>query len=246
MNQNQSSLRSAVLILLSLTLSACSDTVRLERQIEKLEQSLNSVRTIQASHTSDIENLQSDVRGLTGRLDEAEHFQEQRIGKEVSGLREDISNLKSRVPPPAIIPNQALEADESALQAINTPASRLVLDSLVFLREAKYREAEALLQNALEYGSQDPAYPLAVFWNGVAADGRGDNTGALRGYNELAVQSPKHPRTPLALLRQADVFMRLRDRNAASFALKKLIADYPKSSEAAVGKQKLIELTARK
>lgn len=245
MNTRRLFSRFLTLPLLFAGLCACSDTVHLQRQIDKLEQSVSAMRSLQASNTSDIEALQADVRGLTGRLDEAQHYQEQRIGKEVSGLREDLSNLKSRVPPPAIVPASALEADESSLQAINTPGSRLVLDSLVFLRDAKYREAEALLQNALEYGSQDAGYPLAVFWNGVAADGRGDNTGALRGYNELAVQFPKHPRTPLALLRQADVFVRLRDKNAASFALKKLIADYPKSTEAATARQKLIEVSRK-
>lgn len=233
------------MLITALVFSACSETAHLQRQIDKMEQSLNSMRTIQASHTSDIEVLQSDVRSLTGRLDETEHYQEQRIGKEVLGLREDISNLKTRVPPPAIVPSAALESDESFLQTLNSSASRLVLDSLVFLREAKYREAEALLANGLEYGAQDPAYAYAIFWNGVAADGRGDNTAALRGYNELAVQFPKHPRTPLALLRQADVFVRLRDRNAASFALKKLIADYPKSTEAGTARQKLADLTRK-
>lgn len=229
----------------ALQLSACSDSVRMQHQIDRMEQSINAMRTIQASHTSDIDSMRSEVQSLSGRLDELQHFQDQRIGREVSVLRDDISNLRSRVPPPAIIPLAALEADEEYLKGLNTPGSRLILDSVVFIRDAKYSEADALLQNALEYGPSDGAFVYAVFWSGVAADGRGDNPGALRAYNDVVVKYPKHIRSPLALFRQADVFVRLKDKNAASFALKKLIADYPKSAEAGQAKQKLIEISRK-
>ena len=225
--------------------SACSDTVSLERKLDRLEQSLNSMRSIQASHTSDLDTLHSEMQSLGGRLDEIQHFQDQRIGREVSVLRDDISSLKSRVPPPAIVPTAALEEDEPLLQGMNTSASRLVLDAIVFIREAKYSEADALIQNALEYGVEDAGFPYALFWGGVAADGRADTSNALRSYNEVVVKFSKHTRAPLALSRQADVFLRLRDKNAATFALKKLAADYPKTVEAATAKQKLAELSKK-
>ena len=230
---------------LSIFLVNCVSTSDLQKRIAKLEQLTNSGRTIQASHTSDLETLQSEVRGLTGRLDEIQHFQDQRIGREVAVLRDDISSLRGRVPPPTIIPLAALDIDEPNLQELSTEGSRIVLDSIVFLKEAKFREAQALIQNALEFGKQDTAYPYALFWGGVIADGLGDNPGALRSYNELLVQLPKHPRAPLALMRQSDVFLRLRDKNAASFALKKLLTDYPKSPEAVTAKQKLSELSRK-
>ncbi len=232
----------AVSLVSILQFSGCSDNMQ---RIDRLEQSINSMSTIQASHTSDIDSMRSELQALSGRLDEIQHFQDQRIGREVSVLRDDISSLKSRVPPPAIVPLAALETDEPELQGLNTAGSRLILDAIVFIRDAKYSEADALLQQALEYGSSDAAFVYAVFWAGVTADGRGDNPGALRAYNDVVVKYPKHVRAPLALLRQADVFVRLRDKNAASFALKKLVADYPKSSEAGIAKQKLVDL-ARK
>jgi TolA-binding protein len=231
--------------LVSFISMGCAGTAHLERQVDKLEKSLEALRKVQASQSSDLNTLQGDVQSLTGRLDELQHFQDQRIGREVSGLRDDISNLKSRVPPPAIIPATALEADEAFLATLNTDASRLVLDALVFLRDAKFREAQALLQNALEYGTKDPGYPYAIFWIGVAHDGLLDNTGALRAYNDLSTQFAKHIRTPLALLRQSDVFMRLNDRSAATITLKKLLADHPKSPEADSAKQRLSEFARR-
>jgi TolA-binding protein len=229
----------------SLLLISCSASTDLERRMARLEQSVNATRSIQASQKSDIEAMQTEVRSLTGRLDELQHFQDQRIGREVAVLRDDISSLKGRVPPPTIIPLSALDIDETELHEIASEGSRIVLDSIVFLRDAKFREAQALNQNALEFGKQDAAYPYALFWGGVIADGLGDNPAALRSYNELIVQLPKHNRAPLALLRQADVFLRLRDKTAATFALKKLLSDYPKSPEAAAAKQKLSELSRR-
>jgi TolA-binding protein len=245
MSQLKNSRKKVIVFALSIFLVNCTSNSDLYKRIAKLEQITNSSRTIQASHTSDIETLQSEVRGLTGRLDEIQHFQDQRIGREVAVLRDDISSLRGRVPPPSVIPLAALDIDEPDLQELSTEGSRIVLDSIVFLREAKFREAQALVQNALEFGKQDAAYPYALFWAGVIADGLGDNPGALRSYNELLVQMPKHPRAPLGLMRQSDVFLRLRDKSAASFALKKLLTDYPKSPEAVTAKQKLSELSRK-
>jgi TolA-binding protein len=225
--------------------SGCSGSSDFERRLAKLEQSFATVRTVQASHTSDLENVQTELRGINGRLDEMQHFQDQKIGREVSVLREDISSLRNRVPPPSVLPLAALEIDETTLQDIQSEGSRLVLDGLVFLRDGKFREAYALIQNALEFGKADSAYPYALFWGGVAADGLSDNPSALRAYNELVVQVPKAARAPLALIRQAEVFVRLRDKNAASFALKKLLSDYPKSPEAGQAKTRLAELNRR-
>lgn len=216
------------------------------QQIARLEQSVSSLQAMQAEQTSDIDILKSETRRLSGRIEELEFSQNQKIGQDLRVLRDDLSAIRQRVPPPAIVPSHALEADEAYARGVGTEQSRLLSDGLIFLRDAKFQQAVSLLNNVLEIGGSDPSVAYALFWSGVAYDGLGDNKNALRAYNDVIALHGKHTRTPLALLRQASVFIRLGDAQAASLTLKKLIADYPKSAEAVQAREKLKDLPAKR
>ena len=69
-----------------------------------------------------------------------------------------------------------------------------------------------------------------------------DNGKALAAYHEVVTKYPKHQRAALALYRQALVFIRLKDSKTAGLTLRKLIAEFPGSSEAAQAKEKLKDL----
>ncbi|MCO6431708.1 MAG: tetratricopeptide repeat protein [Deltaproteobacteria bacterium] len=228
---------------LLLALSACGESLsRLKQDINRLEQSISDVRGFQAEHTAQISELRSELRVVNGRLDEIQHSQTSSIGTDLSALKQDLSSIKRRVPPPPIVPADALEADETFVSNLPPDVAKLFGDALLEIRQANFSTSIPMLRSALDisYGRDWSANIL--FWLGVSYDGTDDNRNALASYNEVVSRFSRHERAPLALLRQSAVFVRLGDVQSAKLTLRKLVADYPKSKVVGTAKEKLKNL----
>jgi TolA-binding protein len=212
------------------------------KDIDKLERSVSDLRAMQAEQTDVISALDSQLRALSGRVEEMEFAQTKRFGSDLSALKEDISSLRRRVPPPAVVPIPELEADEAWASSLPAESAQVFTDGLSLLREGKFGDALPLLQSVLEQTSSSPKAAVPLFWQGVAFDGLSDNRGALKAYSEVVSRHPKSNRAASALYRQSMVFVRLGDKKTATLSLRKLLDDYPKSPEAAMAKDKLKEL----
>lgn len=230
--------RTSVAILLLLCVSGCA-AGQLDAKVKRLETSMGDIRGFQAEQTSQISNLQTQVRQLTGRLEELEFSQNKRIGTEVSDLKRDLSTLKRRVPPPANVPVAPLEEDEAMADRLGDPVGPQFADALLKLRSGSYSDALTSFQALLQGSSGSEWAPNVLFWLGVTYDGLGETRNSLSEYNDLVTQYPSHRRAPLSLIRQASVFMKLGDKDTATLTLKKLISDYPNSVEASQAKERL-------
>lgn len=221
-----------------LLLSGCA-TQDLKQQVTRLERSLNDLRSFQAEQTETINSLDSQVRQLSGRVEELEFSQNKRLGTDLSALREDLSSLRRRVPPPSVVPADALEADEAVAHSLSGESAQLFTDGLASLRDGKFADALTFFRNAETTLAEPDKVGVIIFWQGVSYDGLGEDKEALRSYFQVASRNPKSSRAPLSLLRQAAVFTRLGDKKAARDSLKKLLEDYPRSSEASEARTKL-------
>ena len=238
--KNRNSLVILCLVLL-LALSGCSST--LQSDVEKIQSDQRDLRSLQAQHTSEMSTLQSQLRELSGRVEQLEFSSGTKINGDLNALRQDLSYLKQRVPPPAIVPAMALDADEAYAAPLTFDGSASLAEALSFIRSGSYREALTLLDQVLTLTAGRKEGGYALFWRGVSYEGLNDNRQAVASYGELTLgMEGEHPRKPLALLRQGSVFIRLGDANAARAAFSKLIADYPKSTEAAQAKERLRDL----
>jgi TolA-binding protein len=223
--------------------AVCSScTAGLEQSVKKLERSVADLRAYQAEQTETINAMDSQLKVMSGRLEELEFSQNKRIGTDLSALRADLTSLRKRVPPPSIVPASELEVDEVWANSLPPEVGATFLDGLSRLREAKYTEAISLLQDAAEKLDGNDKAGVVLFWQGVAYDGASDDRGALRAYSEVVSRYPRSPRAPSSLLRQSSVFMRFGDSKTAALSLKKLIDDYPRAPEAERAKEKLREL----
>jgi TolA-binding protein len=232
--------KTASIILSVFLLSACGESIsKIRLDVNKLNQSLSDLRNYQAEQTTQIEALRGEVRDLTGRLDVIEHSQSTKIGSDISSLKDDLTTLKKRVPPPAIVPVGAFEEDEIISSSMPLEVGKLYDDAFLRLREGNFQMAVPALRSALDSSAGTEWVPTLLLWLGVAFDGLNDNRNALASYNEIVTRYPKHKRASLALSRQASVFLRLGDKSTAKLTLKKLISDYPKSSESFDAKERL-------
>ncbi|MCB0310242.1 MAG: tetratricopeptide repeat protein, partial [Bdellovibrionales bacterium] len=155
-----------------------------------------------------------------------------------------VANSPTAVPallavPPALVPLAALEEDELLASSMTGEAGRLFLDGLSHLRTGQFGDSLAALQEALALGYNQPWYPNVLFWIGVANEGLVDNRSALRAYHELSSRYPKSSRTPLTLLRQGSVLVRLSDSSTARLTFEKLVAQYPQTTEAEIARKRL-------
>jgi len=65
---------------------------------------------------------------------------------------------------------------------------------------------------------------------------------AISKFYDVGTSYPKGEKTPAALLEQGDLFIRIGDAPDARIVFSRLIRDYPRSNEAAVARQKLVDL----
>jgi TolA-binding protein len=231
-------MRSYGLVVAAVLMSGCAG-YDLGTKVNRLERSISDLRSLQAEQSESLSSLDSQMKLLSGRLEELEFSQNRRLGGDISALRDDLSALRKRVPPPPGVPLAELEADESWAKNLSPETGRIFLDGLAMLRDGKYADAVPLFENAADQArSAGQAGPI-LFWLGVGYDGLVDNKAALRSYVESVSQFPKSHRAPASLLRQAEVFTRLGDKGTAKLSLKKLSEDYPKSPEAIEAKDRL-------
>ena len=214
----------------------------LGKKVSRLERSVSDLRALQAEQTESLNSLDSQLNLVAGRLEELEFSQNKRLGTDLTALKDDLSALRKRIPPPPGVPTAELESDESWAKGLPDESQRLFLDALGMIREGKFADSVSLLENASEQTQgSDKAGPV-LFWLGVAHDGLLDNKGALRAYAESISQYPKSHRAPASLLRQSEVFVRLGDKKTAQLSLRKLIDDYPKSPEVVEARDRLKQL----
>ena len=205
-------LSKGLILMLCLLCSSCGESVsKLRLDMNKLTQSMSDMRNFQAEQTTQLESLRGDVRDLTGRLDLIEHSQNTRIGSDISNLKNDLTSLKKRVPPPSIVPLSPLEKDEVLVSSLPEEIGKLLDDSLQRLREGNYQVAVPALRSALDMSAGRDYSANILFWLGVSYDGLEDNRNALASYNEILTRFSRHERAALALSREASVFLRLGD-----------------------------------
>jgi TolA-binding protein len=222
-------------------LSGCA-AYDLGKKVSRLERSISDLRGLQAEQTESLNSLDAQLKLMSGRLEELEFSSNRRIGSDLTALKDDLSALRKRIPPPPGVPTAELEADEGWAKGLSDETQRLFLDALGMMREGKFADAVPLLENAAEQTQDtDKAGPV-LFWLGVAHDGLLDNKGALRAYAGSISQYPKSHRAPASLLRQSEVFFRLGDKKTAQLSLRKLIDDYPKAPEVLEAKERLRQL----
>lgn len=222
-------------------LSGCA-AYDLGKKVTRLERSISDLRSLQAEQTESLNSLDAQLKLMAGRLEELEFSSNRRIGSDLTALKDDLSALRKRIPPPPGVPTAELEADESWAKGLSDETQRIFLDSLGMMREGNFADAVALLENVSEQTEgSDRAGPV-LFWLGVAHDGLLDNKGALRAYAGSISQYPKNHRAPASLLRQSEVFVRLGDKKTAQLSLRKLIDDYPKAPEVLEAKERLRQL----
>ena len=228
-----------VLLIVGVLGAGCADkSNQIRTDIKRLDRGLGDLRSVQAQQVADLSALRSEVRGIAGRLDEIDHTSREKLGG-LSSIRNDLNQLSRRLPPPAIVPELILEADEALVSSMPGDIQAPFAQMLAAVRAGGFQELAAPLQELADQTIESEYAPLVMFWSGITAEGTGDLNRAIGTYIDLVGRFPKHPRASVALFRQASALMRVGDKKTARLAFKKLVADYPKSPDAVRARERL-------
>lgn len=103
----------------------------------------------------------------------------------------------------------------------------------------KYGEAYKNFELALAQNPQGDQAAETLFFMGESLYAQGEYDLAILDYQKVISNHADHQRTPTALLKQGMSFEKLTDLETAKIIYKKLIAEYPDSSEAEAAQQQL-------
>lgn len=225
-----------LLTLAVVAFAACAPSGLRSRQDEvaRLKQDIEDIRSIQAEHTSVISTLRTDIRNISGQLEEIQHYTQG-----LSSLKEDISKIRGRVPPPVGIPVDELEEDERSAPDLGQEAGSFFRDALSQIRLGNFTQALSSLESALGASTDDKVSSPIVFWVAMVHEQSGDSSRALGAYQELITRNPKHKRVSLALYRQGQILEQLGDKKSAKLAYTKIIKEFPRSKEALLARKRL-------
>lgn len=202
---------------------------------EHFRSEIDDLRELQVSRGLELDSVREELQELRGRVEELEH---QRSG-EVKSIKRALSTLQKRMPPPAVVPRAALEKALASAGALPELVAEPVREALGLIREGAFAKAIGLLDQVLAGAEGERYVPEVLFWLAVAHDGLEHDRPALVAYHRIIIQFPKSALVPAALLRQAQVFERMQDVEAARDVLKKLVQEHPRSKEAEAARSML-------
>lgn len=243
-------MKKILVIFVAVLLSACSSQNK--KEVSRLDSGISDLRNYQAEQTTQISALQSQLHRLQGRVEELEYLLKKR-GQMAApsadsmapnagasqGYGQQAEAPRPKPVPPSVVPLSALEDDETFARSLPANPSRNFSQALLRIREGNFRESLTLLQQMIQAGERSEWLPNVLFWLGVTYEGLGEEKNALRAYNDVVVQFPRHKRVPLALYRQAGALKAMGDSKSSALFLKKIITDYPDSPEAARARDEL-------
>jgi len=213
-----------------LTFSGCVPSQQINHTAQG-DTELSGIRRLQADQMTIIASIRTELRQLSGRMDELEYKQEG-----LKGLSEQISGVSRRLPPPQGVPLAELEASE---RLADSQSDELLAEALSSIRGSKFRNAIESLDKAISANGGKAQY---LFWLGISHELYGTLEKALGAFHECASSFSKDSLAPAALSRQAEIFVKLSDKNSAKLTLQKLIATYPTSTYAQNAKGRLKNL----
>lgn len=239
---NQHTLRPLVLVAAAamMPLYGCSDARvnQIEQQVKQLRTDLMDLRTLQAQHSSDLSQMRTEIRQLSGRMEEVQHVS---VGK-TRELEETLTQLKSRVPPPAGVPEDLLAQDEERIAAVTGAAADSYRAALNMIRTGDFAGAANGFTVFTQQNPNTAFTDNGLFWLGLANEKLGRYDQAVVAYSEVFQRYSAEDMVAPALYYLAECFVKMGSRNEAVLTLQKLVDEHGRAPYGVKGRQRLAEL----
>jgi tol-pal system protein YbgF len=231
------------ILLPCLVLSGCPEgRIRALEEVSARQSSdIESIRGIQAENTAAIGELRAELSRLTGKMEEVQYVAKDKTEE----LQRSLERVSQRVPPPAGVPEELLNEDDSLLARVSGPAADQFRNALRLLRDGDFQGSRSAFES---FASENPNTAFtdnAYFWLGVIYEKLNLPDRAVGAYSEAFQRFPAEDRVAPALLRLAELFLANDSKKDAVLTLQKLVDEHPNSPSGRKGKEMLAELTKK-
>ena len=196
---------------------------------------LQNMRNVQAELTAKIQDLQTSLNSMSGRVEELEY----RLKGQTQQIERKLNLVSSRVPPPDGVPEHLLNADEESLRSNTGQSAMLYKAGLSQIRTGDLEAARNTFTTFVEENPSTAYTDNALFWIGITWELAGNYNKAIVAYSDAYQRFPAEDYAPIAIYQIAECFNKLGDNRNANLMLQKLVDDYPKSRSAKQASEKL-------
>lgn len=219
----------------------------LEKQVADLQKTVDANNLRFAESMAVVDSLRATMQSLQGQGEEHTHYIETGIKK----VEDKIVEYENRVRQVETrVAQFAAQMDEVLKGAGGKPpkppeAIQKYSQALMQFNHESYTEAIAAMRDFQKSFPRDHWNDNAQYWVGEGYFALGDYEKAILELQKGIDKYPKGERVPASLLAQGNAFIELGQAGDGKAFLKKLVASYPRSEEAARARRRL-DLLARK
>lgn len=248
--------------------------VALNKRVKSLEEirgrdrEMEAIRSNQASIRAEMDQMQGEMRRLSGRADENQHLVKRAVERDlgdqdavrgkVKELSDKVAELETKVKkqqeylrldesgsPERRAPEQVASKPSEPSRdkpVIGEPKSKeveLYDRALASYKEGSYEEAVDSFRLFLKTYPKSDRADNAYFWIGDSYMGLKQYEQSILAFQEVIKKYPKGNKVPSAMLRQAQAFLEIKDKTSADLLFRKIIKNHPGTSEATIAQKKL-------
>jgi tol-pal system protein YbgF len=213
----------------------------IEKSITGLQSDMDTMRKKEADNQAALDGVKVDMQVLAGKLDDASLAAKKPID-ELSLLKDDTNRRFTALEARVDKLEQNIEDQKKAAQAKPENPAELYQKGLDTFKSGDTQKARELLTKFIEQYPSDPMVANAHYWMGETyySDKKYDQ--AILEFQEIIKNFPDKEKVPAAELKQGMAFKELGDVKSARYLYRKVIKDFPSSSEAKLAKEKLKSL----
>jgi len=242
----------------------------LNKRVKSLEEGrgreVEGVRSGQVGLRSEIDQMQGEMRRLSGRTEENERLIKRAFEKDlgdqdavrmkVKELSDKVAELETKVKGqpehPGVespgaqekrgqqqVASKSSEPGATVPEAIKNKEVELYEKALRSFREGKYEESIEGFKSFVKTYPKSDRGDNAYFWIGDSYMALKQYEQAILSFQDVVKKYPKGNKVPNALLRQAQAFLEIKDKTSAEVLFKKVVKNHPGTSEATIAQKKL-------
>lgn len=142
----------------------------------------------------------------------------------------------------SVVPKNILDKDKELALSLSSDSGDVFLKALELIEIGNFQDAIPLINEAYDLNYKKPNSAKILFWKGIIYEARRDNKKAISLYSQIINDFSNDVRSRESLLRQASIFIRIKEPELSKITYQKLVNDYPGSREAKRAKEKLKDL----
>jgi tol-pal system protein YbgF len=218
----------------------------MDKSLKEYQKEIAVLRKGTAELQAALDSARVDMQVMAGKVDDSTllakkpaediAFVKENMERRLTALDGRIASLEKE------LDDLRKKAAEAPAKEVQMTPEALYQKGLDTFKEGNPQKARELLMKFVE---QYPNHELAAnahYWTGETYYSEKMYEQAILEFEKVIKNFPGKEKVPAAMLKQAMAFKELKDVTSARYVLKKLLADFPQSSEAGLAKTKLKEL----